>query len=140
MNKKNTDIEVIVPTTPDQGKNWEERYAGMKDWPISEWSVSFVAKVLTFSRTQPIGKNASHLTKELRERIDAELASQASRLREEMENCLKSAWGEIAVELDQDVDGFERQLSLSEENIYFRLKEAAISAFDKAVKEGNNKN
>lgn len=86
-----------------------------KDWEKDNWCVSIVAEAMTFSKVEPIGKDASHITKKLRAKVSKAIASaveeRESKLSESVEKMKKArptgaecvnhpesaAWDEVCV-------------------------------------------
>jgi hypothetical protein len=61
------------------------------EWEKDSWCVSIVAEAMTFAKTQPIGKDASHITKKLRKKISKAIAeaveAERTRIEEKIRSC-----------------------------------------------------
>ncbi len=54
------------------------------EWDKDSWCVSIVAEAMTFARTQPIGRDASHITRKLRKKVSQVLSTREKEIAEEI--------------------------------------------------------
>lgn len=56
------------------------------EWEKDSWCVSVVAEAMTFARTEPIGKDASHITRKLRERVSQAITTAVAKRESDIAN------------------------------------------------------
>jgi hypothetical protein len=63
------------------GTDWHPKSESI-EWEKDSWCVSIVAEAMTFARTEPIGKDASHITRKLRERVSQAITTAVAKERQ----------------------------------------------------------
>ena len=81
------------------------------EWEEDSWCVSIVAEAMTFARTEPIGKDASHITRKLREKVSQAITTAVAKreleIAEEVEKIKTYTGGSSVNEKDKRVNKAE---------------------------------